>query len=294
MLPAAAVLGSPEWERIVLAIAFSALVASGVLSLWSDRTTRRYVVIAACVPLALLWLEVVYKGRLFNFVSGGMRLGMVSVFAVVLFSRVLAEGPVTRARIKGAVAVYLLLGVIFAEAFRMVAIVDPSALTIQSSNPLSLKYTAELMYFSFSTLTTAGYGDIVPVHPVARSMANAEAIAGQMYVVLLIGRLVSQHWWTRTGRAPRSREALRVDRALIAATFPRLTRASAIAWLVWHKRSSRMGHCGAPLGPHSRDSGGCTRRQRMDTGSLGSAWSSRFFIDGYRPLSRDESSTWLV
>ena len=203
VLPVAAVLGSPEWERVVLAVSFSALVASGVFSLWADRSTRRYVVIAACVPLALLWTEVVYKGRLFNFVSGGMRLGMVCVFAAVLFGRVLAEGPVTKARIKGAVAVYLLLGIIFAEAFRMVAIVDPTALTIQSSNPLSLKYTAQLMYFSFSTLTTAGYGDIVPVHPVARSMANAEAIAGQMYVVLLIGRLVSQHMVDKDRAGPK-------------------------------------------------------------------------------------------
>jgi hypothetical protein len=57
----------------------------------------------------------------------------------------------------------------------------------------SLKYTAELLYFSFSTLTTNGYGDIVPVNPIARALANAEAITGQMYVVLLIGRLLSLH-----------------------------------------------------------------------------------------------------
>ena len=64
---------------------------------------------------------------------------------------------------------------------------------MHSSNPLSVKYTAELMYFSFSTMTTAGYGDIVPIHPLARSMANAEAIVGQLYIVLLIGRLLTLH-----------------------------------------------------------------------------------------------------
>jgi hypothetical protein len=50
-----------------------------------------------------------------------------------------------------------------------------------------------LLYFSFSTLTTAGYGDIVPIHPLARALANLEAITGQLYIVLLIGRLLSLH-----------------------------------------------------------------------------------------------------
>ena len=47
------------------------------------------------------------------------------------------------------------------------------------------------MYFSFVTLTTVGYGDIVPVHRVARSLATAEALTGQLYIAVLLARLVS-------------------------------------------------------------------------------------------------------
>ena len=50
---------------------------------------------------------------------------------------------------------------------------------------------AALLYFSFSTLTTLGYGDIVPLHPLARNLANLEAVIGQLYPATLLARLVS-------------------------------------------------------------------------------------------------------
>jgi voltage-gated potassium channel Kch len=51
----------------------------------------------------------------------------------------------------------------------------------------------QLRYFSFMTLTTVGYGDVVPLSPVARTMAMLEAVMGQFYLVALIGRLVGLH-----------------------------------------------------------------------------------------------------
>ena len=50
---------------------------------------------------------------------------------------------------------------------------------------------SDLVYFSFTTLTTLGYGDIMPVHPIARSLSNIEAIIGQVYPATLLARLVS-------------------------------------------------------------------------------------------------------
>jgi hypothetical protein len=53
------------------------------------------------------------------------------------------------------------------------------------------KLLSDLIYFSFSTLTTVGYGDIVPVHPIARSLSSVEAIIGQLYPATLLARLVT-------------------------------------------------------------------------------------------------------
>jgi hypothetical protein len=57
---------------------------------------------------------------------------------------------------------------------------------------------ATLLYFSFTTLTTLGYGDIVPVSPSARLLTSFEAVAGQLYVAIFIARLVSLHASQRT------------------------------------------------------------------------------------------------
>jgi hypothetical protein len=55
----------------------------------------------------------------------------------------------------------------------------------------NLAVTSKLIYFSFVTLTSVGYGDIVPMHPIARSLANVEAIIGQLYPATLLARLVT-------------------------------------------------------------------------------------------------------
>jgi len=101
------------------------------------------------------------------------------------------EGRVTIHRIMGAVILYLSIGLVFANAYRA------SALLLHPSfNGLSYAHRDELgqwLYFSLSTLTTTGYGDITPVHPFVRSLANLEAVIGQLYPATLLARLVTLH-----------------------------------------------------------------------------------------------------
>jgi hypothetical protein len=95
---------------------------------------------------------------------------------------------VTFHRIQGAVAGYLLLGMIWAYAYSLVALLRPDAF----SGPVSPSDGPRAFYyFSFVTLTTLGYGDVLPVHPAARSLAAFEAVTGPLYLAILITRLVS-------------------------------------------------------------------------------------------------------
>jgi hypothetical protein len=208
ILPTLVLLGAPEWERALGAVVFTALVASGIMTVWRMPEARRFLFMIAGVPLVLLWVEIAYHPPIVSLFTGGVRMLLVALFTTVLFVRVVAPGPITRARIKGAIAVYLLIGLLFAEAYRLLCIGIPGAISVHASNSLSVKFTAELMYFSFSTMTTAGYGDIVPVHPLARSLANLEAITGQMYMVLLIGRLLTLHMSQVEERAEERQEEL--------------------------------------------------------------------------------------
>jgi hypothetical protein len=105
--------------------------------------------------------------------------------------QVFKPGRITAHRIRGAVATYLLLGLSWAWIYRLIVLLVPGAI-VETSNPeQNLAMGTKLVYFSFMTLTTVGYGDIVPVGAFARSFSNLEALLGQLYPVVLIGRLVS-------------------------------------------------------------------------------------------------------
>src|SRR6266436_10054137 len=111
---------------------------------------------------------------------------MVGVVARTVF----ATGRVTHHRITGAILVYLSVAVTFTALFTIVGLLVPNAfsgMTIKDDPALA----SNVIYFSFVTLTSTGYGDVFPVHPVARSLCNLETIIGQLYTATLLARLVS-------------------------------------------------------------------------------------------------------
>jgi hypothetical protein len=95
---------------------------------------------------------------------------------------------VTFHRIIGAVLLYLNVGLIFTALFCFVALRIPNAFTGLGPLQDNLAVAGDLLYFSFVTLTSVGYGDIAPLHPYARGLANVEAIIGQLYPVTLPAR----------------------------------------------------------------------------------------------------------
>jgi hypothetical protein len=103
---------------------------------------------------------------------------------------VFGPGRITYHRIVGAIMLYLTIGLVFVALYSMVGAYSPNAFT-GTTITARVSLPSDLVYFSFTTLTTLGYGDIMPVHPIARSLSNVEAIIGQVYPATLLARLVS-------------------------------------------------------------------------------------------------------
>ena len=115
---------------------------------------------------------------------------IVCTLAVVVARTVFAQGRVSFHRIVGAVLLYLLIALAFVSLFMLVGLQIPNAfsgLVLEDNEKLA----SNLIYFSFVTLTSTGYGDIYPIHPIARSLCNLETIIGQLYPATLLARLVS-------------------------------------------------------------------------------------------------------
>jgi hypothetical protein len=104
--------------------------------------------------------------------------------------RVLAHQTVTIETLAGAVCVYVLLGMVFAFAYLAIGSFKPDAFADQT-NANGLRGSADYLYFSFISLTTVGFGDVVPVGKVARALVVLEALLGQIFLVTTVARLVA-------------------------------------------------------------------------------------------------------
>lgn len=175
---------------------------SGVYAVGWRRKAAAVVVVSAAVLFAL---------RVLGFAGGAGALGLVvdSVLMIFLIStlglivvwQTFREGPITRQRVQGSIIIYLLLGLLWAEAYTLAAHLDSDSF----AGNLGTEWNAlsgRLTYFSFVTLTTVGYGDILPTSMVTRTLANLEGLIGQLFPAILIARLVSMEIATRQTNNP--------------------------------------------------------------------------------------------
>ena len=116
------------------------------------------------------------------------------VVAMILQS-LMTQSAVTKDSIAGAFCGYVLMGVIFAEIFCLLELNVPNSFQVGltfpdwTDDPLQRWLTLE--YFSLTTLTTLGFGDVIPITPAARGLAVFEAICGQFYLAVLVAGLVN-------------------------------------------------------------------------------------------------------
>lgn len=110
---------------------------------------------------------------------------------IVVSRAVFGPGKVTVHRIIGGILIYLTLGLTFVALFGILALSVPEAFKGIDAPKGQFAIAGNLIYFSFVTLTTIGYGDIIPLHPYARGLANLEAVIGQLYPATLLARLVT-------------------------------------------------------------------------------------------------------
>lgn len=119
-----------------------------------------------------------------------LKLLCLTILLFVTLKRTLRPGRVTVFRVIGAIAGYLLIGFTWAFAYQLIVQEIPDAIYFEPGTAEAAGQPGHLIYFSFITLTTVGYGDAHPVHPAARSLAVAEALVGQLYLATLIASLV--------------------------------------------------------------------------------------------------------
>jgi hypothetical protein len=168
-------------------------VLTGLLIVLIARS--RLVLIAAVVAFAMIVSGnassiVAPSSFAVQFGHIGTIIGFI-VVSIVISRAVFAPGIVTAHRVLGAIVLYLNFGMVAAAVYRVIWDFSPGAFGGIASDATPMQATGILVYFSFVTLTTIGYGDIFPVNAFARALANLEGIIGQLYPATLLARFVS-------------------------------------------------------------------------------------------------------
>jgi hypothetical protein len=165
-------------------------IIGGMVFISESLTALVLMSIALIANLAVFFLRLYYPLAFHLHILAGAWLIIAVTLGIVVAQAVFKRGHVTYHRIIGAILVYLLIAVAFASLFIFVGLSIQDAIkgiTFEDDQSLA----SGVLYMSFVTLTSTGYGDIVPVHPLARSLCNIESIIGQLYPATLLARLVT-------------------------------------------------------------------------------------------------------
>lgn len=200
MVPAVDAVTQRGWPAAVVmakGLQWLLLIFACVLAIGRGRTLV-VLTVAAIVALVLEGIDSFWGGE--TAVEAGKVIFSctLAIWAIVhLLGRTFSARMIRTSDLHAAAAIYLLLGFAFAAAYQFIAIIWPRAFNLPAGTGDSKDI---FIYFSFVTLATVGYGDVTPVAGIARMLAVIEAVAGQIYLVVSVSRLVGLHVAQRTSR----------------------------------------------------------------------------------------------
>lgn len=177
------------WGRFMARGALSLMLISGLLATVRDR-----VIVALTIAFVLSGFVIggealAHPNLILDLVNDLVSLLSLALLVALIFRQVFRAGAITLRRIQGSVALYMLLGFFWAVCYEMVELLAPGSFRVGAAH--GAVNLSDLSYFSFTTLTTLGLGDVLPLGPAGRSLVVLEALTGQLFPVILIARLVT-------------------------------------------------------------------------------------------------------
>jgi len=182
-----------EYTRIksLLSIFFSVILFTSIYAVSEKKSTSIIAILLALPKLVTTWALGFTTHSLLYFFDSILGIIFIGYIIVLILKHIFRQEDITLETIYGAIVVYIFIGLIWVLLYKIVEIIHPNSFSL--ATVLAADSKKNLYYFSFVTLTTLGYGDITPVSFPAKSIAMLEAIVGQMYIAVLIARLVGIH-----------------------------------------------------------------------------------------------------
>jgi len=180
-----------EFEEMSISIVLSLFLVMGAATVATNRLTTWMAASIASITVGACWLNYLTSARWVAIVEVIASLLFYTLFIFVVSKEVFSPGKVTKYKIEGSIAVFILVAMAWAQLFHLAELLVPGSMHFSTTPTSFNSMRRDLVYFALTTLTTSGYGDIVPVSRAVRILAALEAFVGVLYPSILIGRLVS-------------------------------------------------------------------------------------------------------
>jgi hypothetical protein len=198
----ASLLTNRGWSAVVLTMATSATSVVALTSSHARAATVRIALLLSALTVALAAVSAVAGGHTWLNVASVIQVGLLTVAMLTVLRRVVSSAEVGFRTIVGAISVYTVLGILFTFLYGTIDRIQSGAFFEGVPHPAS----SDFLFFSYTTLTTTGYGNLVPGGQPGRMISGLEMMIGQIFLVTLVAGLVSL--W-RPGEALRRRREQR-------------------------------------------------------------------------------------
>lgn len=183
--------GSYSRFMVIVNIFWMLFILAGIISLAKNKRQALLISIVPFLFLIVQWIDFFQTNVIIVFADLFFSIALMLLLIGLVLVKVLEPGPVTPHRIIGSIVVYMLLVNLWCTLYLFLFRHIGGSFQIADSPFEISSDQANFMYFSYITITSTGYGEIVPIHPLARSLVQIEVLTGVLYPVILIGRLVS-------------------------------------------------------------------------------------------------------
>jgi hypothetical protein len=179
------------WARLVTILFGAAILIAAVWAGRAPRLLARAAAAAATLVALAAAVDFAVEGSvpaLLGAIANGLLVAFAPmVIAAAIVRNVREEGAVTLPTLSGVLSIYLLVGMFFSFLYAAIQAADDGGFFAQVSDP----ERSDLLYFSYITLSTTGYGDLTPAADLGRTLAVTEALFGQIYLVTIVALIVA-------------------------------------------------------------------------------------------------------
>lgn len=172
----------------------------GVWSLVRQRFWFIFGLILITLGALNIILEMMLNHSWAHYVNLLVALLFYSFTTVIAFNSLLTGNRIDANMLMGSICVYILVGICWGIFYYFEAVIHPGAFNGINIESNKQQFT-ELLYYSYVTLSTLGYGDITPVTPIARTLAFLEALFGQFYIAILVASFVGMHLTSKSSNS---------------------------------------------------------------------------------------------